>query len=629
MCGFAGYLASHAVGCSANSVTSLTTNAKKNALHTIKRRGPDAEAEWQDQHLWLGHRRLSVMDPGERGTQPLERKGYVIAFNGMIYNYRDIREKLIDKGYKFTTDTDTEVVILGWVEWGEALLPRLRGMFAFALWDKVRKVLFLVRDRLGKKPLYFRDWSGNIAFGSRLDAVEALTEPAKLSNDALSWLMTLKYLPDPFCAADGVQKVPSGHLIKFEAGKQKLKRWYSFQPDPESRNISLQDQQRKLYSLMETAVAERLISDVPIACFLSGGIDSAIVAALARKHGPIDTFTASFDETLIDESRIAQNTSKFLGTNHHEIRLKSDEQLDLVDQLFNTALDEPFGDSSALPSLFVSKAMKGYATVALSGDGADELFGGYRKYQGEIAVNTWQRLPQPVRLALTIIINQLPTGHTNSITDKFRQFRRFVDGAKLDTLQRHAFWMEAASSSPDIQKAITFSKHQQVIKMLKNVKIPQGLDTLSATLLRDLETVLISDMLVKIDRTSMDNGLEVRSPFLDHRVAEMALAIDGKEKIVWGQGKKILRDIFKNDLPENLLRMPKKGFEMPLNNWLAGPLNSELKKALAPEFMSYNQLNPQLGKILNKGIKKGQLPHAELGWTLISIYRWQQTRGFI
>jgi asparagine synthase (glutamine-hydrolysing) len=486
--------------------------------------------------------------------------------------------------------------------------------------------LVLVRDRFGKKPLYFRNWRGDIAFGSRFDTIEALTDTAVLSEDALSWLLTLKYIPEPFSAAKEIQKVPAGHLIKIHAGKQELMRWYAHQPDANAISFSLSDQQKQLYSRLEQAVAERLVSDVPVACFLSGGIDSAIIASLSKKHGPIDTFTMCFEDSHLDERQMARATAEFLGTNHHELRIKNDDQLIMIDQLFGSALDEPFGDSSALPSLFVSNAIKNYATVALSGDGADELFGGYQKYQGELAVHTWCRLPRPLRLIIKTIINSLPHSHTNSWTDKFRQLRRFVTGAEFGNVNRHASWMEVASSEPDIIDIIGPRQHDALVKILNQVALPSVIDPLSATLLRDMETVLVSDMLVKVDRTSMDNGLEVRSPFLDHRVASMSLAIEGNQKVAWGKGKKILRDIFKNDLPQQLFTAPKRGFEMPLNKWLLGPLSDQLNQALSPEFLSFNKLNPKLAETLHRGITRGQLPHAELGWTLMSIYRWQESR---
>ena len=629
MCGFTGYITCVTDDSCIDARAAIGAKNRQKSLDTLEYRGPDAEGQWQDQYAWLGHRRLSIVDTSARGNQPMEYDNLVIAFNGMIYNYHDIRQTLIQKGYRFHTETDTEVILAGWTEWQQDLLTRLQGMFAFALWDKAAKRLVLARDRFGKKPLYFRNWRGTFAFGSRFDAIEALTEAAQLSHEALSWLLTLKYVPDPLSASSEIQKLPAGHVLEITGHKQTITKWYQAQPDAAALSLSASSQKQNLRSLLDRAVAARLVSDVPIACFLSGGIDSAIIASLARNHTRIDTFTAGFDQSLFDESKIARETAKHLGTNHHEVRLKEEDQFGMIDQLLNAALDEPFGDSSALPSLFVAKAIKPHATVALSGDGADELFGGYRKYQGELAVRAWHRLPGTVRHSLKTIINVLPHSHAHRLTDKFRQLQRFMHGAEHDAYHRHAAWMAVASSAHDIQLMLDKNKHEDLVDMLRRIETPDGMDNLSCTLLRDMHTVLISDMLVKIDRTSMQAGVEVRSPFLDHQVAEMAMAIDGKHKIAWRQGKKILRDIFKKDLPKTVFDAPKRGFEIPLNEWLCGPLQSRLQPALSAEFLAYNRLNPHLGKLLEQGIQKGLLPHAELGWTLMSIYHWQKQRGFL
>jgi asparagine synthase (glutamine-hydrolysing) len=513
------------------------------------------------------------VDLTQFGTQPLERDNFVIVFNGMIYNYREIRQQLIAEGYNFKTNTDTEVVVTGWAAWKQELLPRLIGMFAFAIWNKEKQSLSLVRDRFGKKPLYYRNWQNSFAFGSRLDTVESLTESAKLTKDALSWLLTLKYLPDPFTAADDIHKVPAGHILDVSQSGQVLTQWYEFKPNEQVVTMSLADQKMHLLCLMKKAVTDRLIADVPVACFLSGGIDSAIVAALARKSGPLNTFTATFDDQLLDESVAARKTAAIIGSEHREVRLTGEMQLDMLDRLLSDALDEPFGDSSALPALAVSDAMKKHATVALSGDGADELFGGYRKYQGELVVRAWQRLPGFLRGLLRAIIERFPSSRNSRIQDLFRQAHKFSYAADLPALERHAVWMELIVADDHLLASIGKSKHQELVLLLEQVKVGVGCDYLSAVLLRDFHIVLISDMLVKVDRTSMECGLEVRSPFLDHRVAEMSLAIDGDNKVSWGIGKKILRESFQNELPPHLLSLPKQGFEIPLNKWLAGPLH--------------------------------------------------------
>ena len=442
MCGFAGFLSFNNQGSGSGSVDNLQENSMRRALATLENRGPDAQGLWKDDSLWLGHRRLSVVDRNVRGNQPFERSNLLLVFNGMIYNYREIRGELIKRGYQFSTDTDTEVIINGWTEWQLGLLERLNGMFAFAIWDKAKKKLFLVRDRFGKKPLYYRQWRSHLAFGSRFDTVEALTESETLSPEALSWLLTLKYIPDPLSASREIKKVPPGHIISISKdGGVDAQRWY--RPLPNEDFTKTRFSKKNFRMLMSSAVNERLVSDVPVACFLSGGIDSAIVAALARESGTVDTFTVGFDNSRFDESKLARETAKYLGTSHHEVHLTINEQLGLVDQLLNTALDEPFGDSSALPSLFISNEMKKVATVALSGDGADELFGGYRKYQGELVIRFWEHVPLPLRASIKLLISGLPKRRSSQITENFRRFDRFLSGAELDPVARHAAWMSA------------------------------------------------------------------------------------------------------------------------------------------------------------------------------------------
>ena len=629
MCGIAGIFYKDICQQSTDLAKRHRLKTYSSCLATLARRGPDAESEWAEGPVWLGHRRLSIVDLDERGTQPLQRGNFVVVFNGMIYNYREIRQQLIAEGYSFSTDTDTEVVVIGWAAWKHDLLPRLNGMFAFAIWDKNHQSLTLARDRFGKKPLYYRRDETSFAFGSRLDSIESLTGAVRLSADALSWLLTLKYIPEPFTAADDISKVPAGHLLEVSKSDQALTRWYDLTPDQQVASMSLSDQKSHLSDTMETAVSDRLVADVPIACFLSGGIDSAIVATLARKSGPLTTFTATFDDQFLDESCAARKTASALGTEHIEVQLTGDMQLDMLDRLFSDALDEPFGDSSALPAFAVSQAIKKQAIVALSGDGADELFGGYRKYQGELVAEAWQRLPQFLRSLLKVIITFFPSGRNSRFQDLFRQAQKFTQAADLSALERHAVWMELIAADDELSTIIGPSKHQELVLLLDRVKVAVGCDHMSAVLLRDIHIVLIADMLVKVDRTSMECGLEVRSPFLDHRVAEASLAIDGHNKVAWRCGKKILRDSFRNELPSHLFGLPKKGFEIPVNKWLSGPLQNRLAKATAPEFLDYNHLNPEFGRGLVHAITAGSLPHAELGWTLMSIYAWQAKRGFV
>ena len=630
MCGIVGIVNHNGLDSIAGSQPPLQAKMLR-ALEHLARRGPDGEGTWRDQLCWLGHRRLSIIDLSDRGNQPMQRGSFVISFNGMIYNYRSLRDQLQGLGHKFTSGTDTEVILAGWQQWGQKLLPRLTGMFAFALWNTETQEMCLVRDRFGKKPLFWRRWKGGIAFGSRLDAVEALSEAGELSKRALAWLLTLKYIPEPMSAVAEINKVPPGYLIEITPDKLKTTQWYITTPDAELIGQNPQDAAVILHQHVMEAVADRLVADVPIACFLSGGIDSAIIAAAARKIGNVDTFTVGLDvgddtPWLFDERQDAKKTATFLGTTHHETVIRPHDALDQLDRLLGSALDEPFGDSSALPSMIIANAMRQQATVALSGDGADEVFGGYRKYRGELLANKWQPIPKPIRSLITKLVMKMPGGRTSHLRERIRQAQKFLYTADMPTLTRHANWMQI-TDQPELERALgDLAASIKLEDLIANVNIPQNIDPLSALLLRDIAIVLSGDMLTKIDRTSMEQGLEVRSPFLDHRVVEASLAIDGSQKVSLGAGKKILRDAFRDDLPASVFKRSKRGFEIPLVIWLQTTFSDKVSAALDPDFLEANNIAPQMSKKWRLDLEAGSQSAAERIWTLMSIQRWQLNR---
>ncbi len=628
MCGIAGLLNYHGL----SEEASVPFNIKSaSALFSIERRGPDDCGEWDDGICWLGHRRLSVVDLNASGRQPMQRNNLNISFNGMIYNFVDLRDQLMGLGHKFWSKTDTEVILAGWQEWGVDLLPRLHGMFAIAIWDSKDRVLTLARDRFGKKPIFWRHWKSGIAFGSRLDTVEILTERGQLSDTALAWLLTLKYIPEPLSAVEDINKIPAGHILEISPSETNLHRWYNLEPAVNVANLNLAEQTKLVRHSVIEAVENRLVADVPVACFLSGGIDSAIIASAARQSRKIDSFTVGLDmgdgsPWLFDERERARETAMFLDTEHHETVIRPNEALDQIDRLFCTALDEPFGDASALPSMMVASAMRQQATVALSGDGADEVFGGYRKYQGELLAKNWQSMPKAVQQIFKYLISILPSHRNSYFGERVRVAQKFLSGASLGPYERHAVWMRILDHASLEQAIGAKASFISVENLLKDVTIPKIIDSLTAVLARDITIILCSDMLTKVDRTSMEFGLEVRSPFLDHRVVETALAIDGKNKIKLGKGKHILRNAFQNDLPSNIFNRPKKGFEIPIARWLRKEFAEWTKMALDPTFLEELGINPRMGKTWNKQLNEENHKTAELVWTLLSIHQWKSMR---
>lgn len=627
MCGFVGYL--NLSGCEGQNSFEREKREKQNrALLCLTRRGPDAEGDWSDENIWLGHRRLSVIDLDARSNQPMHFGQFALVFNGMIYNFQEIRVELEAKGCLFKTNSDTEVLLQGWATWKDELFARLDGMFALAIWDSDQKILTLARDRYGKKPLFYREWRGDFVFASNLDAVEAMTESLNLDSSAVSWLLTLKYLPDHVSVCGDVNKLSPGEMLEISFAGVRVKKWHKHSNVSDDFTHFDAAAQDTLFTLLESSVSKRMISDVPMACFLSGGLDSAIIAGLASRKSKINTFTAVFNDKTFNEGMAARATALYLGSNHNEVILKEDDQMNLVRDLFTNALDEPFGDSSALASLAVCKAIKGTASVALSGDGADEVFGGYDKHKGEVVLSAWRRLPRHIKVIVRLLFSSMPSGRNGVLQNNVRKFTKFAVGADLPAVERHALWMTLLANDEGLERYIGREKQKELMNLISKSTISSSSDTINEALMRDLQIVLVSDMLVKVDRTSMFSGVEVRSPFLDHSVVEFSKSISGAEKVSWKSGKIALRKTFGKLLPPHVKAARKRGFEIPLTAWLQGPLNSMFKKAVSPDFLQYINVDTGLGNHINDRVAAGDFANSELAWTLMSIYHWCEKRNF-
>ncbi|MEZ5667618.1 MAG: asparagine synthase (glutamine-hydrolyzing) [Alphaproteobacteria bacterium] len=561
------------------------------AMDRIRPRGPDAQAHWSDARCALLHSRLAIIDLSPDGNQPMHGHGGSIAYNGEIYNYRAVRAELQAAGYVFRTQSDTEVILAGWDAWGEALLPKLNGMFAFALWRPGEGKLALVRDRFGKKPLCYRHAPGRIGFGSDALAVAALAPgDDRLDRAALRLLLTLGYIPAPLTVYDDVRKLPPGHLAIVAADGLAVRRWYRLADHVEATDADADPARvdAELRARFDAAVTARLVADVPVAAFLSGGIDSALVAAsLAHQGHAVETFTVGFADApaYYEERPAARAVARHLGLAHHELELSADAALDGLDAVIG-AMDEPFADSSAIPTFHLSRAMAAHVKVALSGDGADEVFGGYRKYQGELHAARYGRLPAGLRKAVVEpLVGALPESKQRGLMEKARRLRKFVAHAGKPLAERQAAWaslLPAAevdgllgAAGPDPVAALVAARHREV----------PACDALNRVLYADIGLVLPDDMLVKVDRMGMAHGLEVRSPFLDPAVVELAMALPGADKVRPGAGKYVLRRAFADRLPAEVFARPKKGFEAPVARWLAGPWRDRALAATEPAFL--------------------------------------------
>ncbi|MBM3522829.1 MAG: asparagine synthase (glutamine-hydrolyzing), partial [Alphaproteobacteria bacterium] len=546
-------------------------------------RGPDGTGSWFGTHAAFVHRRLAIIALGDQGAQPMHGHGLSITYNGEIYNHAELRRALEQRGRRFTGESDTEVLLAGWAEWGEALLPRLAGMFAFALWDQARRELVLARDRFGKKPLVVHADGPSIAFASDQLALEHVVgRQFDLDASALAWLFALRWLPDGATFGRGAMKLGPGCLLRFSAAGPLTHQWYDLAAAAATRAITRTgDAGRSLVATFDEAVRARLVSDVPVGAFLSGGIDSALVAAsMARSQARARTFTVGFvGAGFLDERADAAVVARHLGTEHCEVVLEAGTAADLLDDAV-AGMDEPIADASAVPTFAVSRAMRHHVAVALSGDGADEVFGGYRRYQGELLAATWERLPWLARRTITVTASRLPERRTGGrLAEALRRARRFVSTAHADPVSRQAAWMQDVGDE-ELAALLHIAPPGLVHGLVAAARNRAGTsDPINAMLAVDIATTLPGDMLVKVDRMSMANGLEVRCPFLDHRVVEIAAAIPGDAKLRRGEGKRILREIFKDRLPTEVFRRPKRGFEIPVRDWLLGPLRPRLDEA--------------------------------------------------
>ena len=599
------------------------------AVRLLSRRGPDCQKVYADKRICLGHARLSVIDLSEKANQPLHDSTgrYTIVYNGEVFNYRPLREKLIDKGYKFSSESDAEVVLYQYINDGPKCLDKLVGFFAFAIYDKVDDVLFIARDRMGQKPLLY--WLGHdrIVFASEMKAMMALDVPRKLDMTSLFAYLQFNYVPSPDTIFENVKKLNQGHYLIVKNGQAKEVRYYSIPYNYSNLEVmDYEHAQRMLRDLIEQSVAERLAADVPVGAFLSGGIDSSVIVAEASKHvDKLDTFSIGYaDEPFFDETRYAQLVADKFHTNHHVFKLTNN---DLFGCLYNVLdyLDEPFADSSTIAVNILSRETRKHVTVALSGDGADEVFGGYNKHlahyralKGGLA-NTLVRLASP-------LYELLPQSRNTKFSNKIRQLSRYSKGLKLCEQDRYMAWaslMDEDTASRMLNRKVLIQDNNRrkfnIISCIRDDK------QIGDILYADMQLVLVSDMLFKVDMMSMAESLEVRSPFLDHRLVNFAFSLPCNYLVNQRKRKMILQDAYRQQLPYELYNRPKHGFEVPLLNWFRGELRSTIETDyLNDDFIrEQNIFNPEMVRQLKEQMfsKSPGDSQAHI-WALIVFQHW-------
>jgi len=567
------------------------------ATDAIARRGPDSQGQFADGSVGLGFRRLAILDLSADGNQPMsdESGRYTIVFNGEIFNFQELRARLQRKGYRFRSQTDTEVILKLYIAEGRGFLKRLNGFFGLAIYDREDDSLFLARDRFGEKPLHVYRDEDRLLFGSEIKSLLALGAPRKLDYVSLSQYLQLNYIPAPATIFKGIKKIMPGEYLIIQGGKVLRKRWYRVPYDAKKvakNKLSYEQQQQRLVTLLGGATERRLISDVPLGAFLSGGIDSSVVTALATRHTPhLNTFSIGFrDEPFFDETKYANLVAKKYDTNHTVFSLSNDDLYEHIFQMLDY-LDEPFADSSALAVHILSQRTRQHVTVALSGDGADELFGGYNKHRGEFQVRAGGFRAEAVT-GLNLLWDVLPKSRNSYLGNKIRQFQRFSRGMLSGPKDRYWDWASFASAS-EANALLSPASRRKVGKKLAAKRRKDILEHLHAegdlneVLLTDTLLVLPDDMLVKVDRMSMANSLEVRSPFLDYQVVNFAFSLPVSSKVDEKMKKRIVQDAFRPLLPPELYDRPKQGFEVPLLKWMRGELRPLIEQdLLADEFVA-------------------------------------------
>jgi asparagine synthase (glutamine-hydrolysing) len=554
---------------------------------TIVHRGPDDEGIYVQNNVGLGTRRLSIIDI-EGGHQPLSNEdGSVwVAHNGEIYNFPDLREELIKRGHTFKTRTDTETIVHSYEEWGELCIQKFRGMFAFALWDDHKKRLLIVRDRVGIKPLYYsllENKNGTLVFGSELKTI--LVHPGvkrSLEPQALNLYLTFEYIPEPLSAFKNIYKLPAGAFLVYEQGKIRIERYWdvngeqAVEASTKGQGVSPEFFMDALYDLLKESVKARLISDVPLGAFLSGGIDSSAIVGLMHELGvsPIKTFSIGFEDTTYDELGHARRISQKFDTDHEEFIIQP-QALELTEKLIHH-LDEPFGDFSIFPTYLVSKMARSHVKVILSGDGGDEIFAGYEHYQAQ----KLSRLPLISLLSkpMPAFLRKLPPSSKKK--GLWNKLRRYAQGFEHPEDLRHFRWMMFLNQkereslySKDLSYELGGLKHFYTIPPL-NKLYPQldRFDDISGELYLDLKSYLVDDILVKLDRMSMATSLETRVPLIDHKVVEFAFQIPGHLKLKGMTTKWIFKKTMERLLPPQNIYRSKEGFSIPIKHWLRNEL---------------------------------------------------------
>ena len=558
------------------------------ATHALTLRGPDAEQHFTSDETAFGHCRLSIIDLSAEANQPMTVNEHVIIYNGELFNYRELKKELEQDGVLFKTHSDTEVLLQLFKKNGSAMFESLNGFFAFAIYDTVKKTCLIARDRFGVKPLYYYEDGNCLAFASEIKALLQFPITKEMDHESLLEYLQLNYIPGPATIFSKIKKLQPGHYMMWDGSRWQVKRYYSL-PEviPQKiRTMRYDEACTQLFGLLDDAVRLRLISDVPLGSFLSGGIDSSIVSGLASRHtGQLKTFSIGYAEHgFFDETDYARTVARHFATDHTVFSLSRTDLHESLDAVLDY-LDEPFGDSSALPVYILSKLTRQHVKVALSGDGADELFGGYQKHIAHYRA-VHPRLAERSTALLDPIWRRFPKSRNSLFSNRIRQFNRFAAGYRMDPASRYWRWCSIADLDQSAEMLKQFDEQVASERRQAHTQWIQSVSGLNDIMMNDVHLVLPDDMLRKVDSMSMANGLEVRTPFLDYRIAEFAFSIPASFKLDRMHRKKIVHDVFRKFLPAELYHRPKRGFEIPLHSFLTTELKLKVDEITSAGFLA-------------------------------------------
>lgn len=624
MCGICGYLY-------ADRARPVDRTLLKRMNATIRHRGPDSDGFYVNGNVGLAMRRLAIIDL-ITGDQPLSNEDGTIwvIFNGEIYNHQELRPRLEAKGHTFRSNTDTEAIVHLYEEYGPACVDHLRGMFAFAIWDESRRRLLLARDRLGQKPLHYAEHDGALLFGSELKCILQYPGlPCKVDLEAIHHYLTLQYIPDPWTAFKGVRKLPPAHRLIWQDGRIQIERYWDLEYEPKWE-LSGADLKQEIRETITEAVRIRLMSDVPLGAHLSGGIDSSIVVGLmaGMMDQPVKTFSIGFKEDAFSELPYARQVAQRFGTDHHEFILEPDA-LDVLPKLVQH-FDEPFADPAAIPTWYLAQMTRQHVTVALNGDGSDEAFGGYQRYYGDLIADAYRLVPGFLRQGVfDRVLQALPVQTDRPMERSYimalRQLAQAANISHAASVVRWGGYFNEAEKwalyNDDMRQAINGTASAALLE--ETFRRARYANRLDRTLYTDVHNYLPGALLPKVDRTTMAHSLEARSPFLDHKVMELAARLPARWKVRGQRTKRILREVFADLLPAAVEKRGKVGFSVPLGMWFRGPLYQPvIELLLAPDARLRSYLRTdEVDRLIEKN-RHSQADNGKRIWALLNLEIW-------